>query len=496
MDLFAQPRKIENINAHNAYILGCDFASLATACYLIRDGKMKGEHIHIIDSIEQWQEENPYCPYLEKHSYYLWDLLRSIPSIETEGLTVLDEMNNLNQDDPVINQEVIHLSDTLISELVHFFLTSDEQLKNHTVQDVLSQKFLESDFYHYWYALFPVNDACTFKLTLHRYMHLLNSQNLVSPKYSIYQSIIVPMIDYLEKHHVIFHFNTEVTEITVHHYAESFTIKDDDTEETIGLTKSDLLFISSACHKMKKASENESLNIQEDASIMNAVVTTLDKKIIHYIKNILHKEPLSGHDMTGGMIPILESSWEMNWTVPRQPYYKKQLENQCVILLHGLNPHALGDFINKPMTQCTGWEICAEWLYHLGIPEDEILPLALTSSSTIPYVYHIEEKRVDSGGLNYRYIGRGVLFPGEYKDSLDCLAHTAMKAVYDLLHIQRSLPVSHYSLEDYLKAVSSLYGDTTFVENRSFTTRLVLKELLKRIEGNDLDSLLKEYKFY
>ena len=47
MDLFVKPRKRENIDAHNAYILGSDFTSLVTACYLLRDGSLKGEHIHI-----------------------------------------------------------------------------------------------------------------------------------------------------------------------------------------------------------------------------------------------------------------------------------------------------------------------------------------------------------------------------------------------------------------------------------------------------------------
>ena len=38
--------------------------------------------------------------------------------------------------------------------------------------------------------------------------------------------------------------------------------------------------------------------------------------------------------------------------------------------------------------------------------------------------------------------------------------------------------------------------DETFMETQSFTKRLVLKELLKRIEGSDLEALLKEYKFF
>ena len=59
---------------------------------------------------------------------------------------------------------------------------------------------MESDFYYYWHALFPVNDAYSFKVTLHRYMHILTTQCMISPKYCVYESVIVPIIEYLEAH--------------------------------------------------------------------------------------------------------------------------------------------------------------------------------------------------------------------------------------------------------------------------------------------------------
>ena len=39
-----------------------------------------------------------------------------------------------------------------------------------------------------------------------------------------------------------------------------------------------------------------------------------------------------------------------------------------------------GDYIKKPMKDCTGKEITEEWLYHLGVPEDEIEELAANLS--------------------------------------------------------------------------------------------------------------------
>ena len=40
--------------------------------------------------------------------------------------------------------------------------------------------------------------------------------------------------------------------------------------------------------------------------------------------------------------------------------------------------------MKKPMRECTGKEICMEWLYHLGVPEEQIEDLAAHSANTIP----------------------------------------------------------------------------------------------------------------
>ena len=46
-EAFARPEKPEGVDRKSAYLVGGGLASLAAACFLIRDGQMKGEHIHI-----------------------------------------------------------------------------------------------------------------------------------------------------------------------------------------------------------------------------------------------------------------------------------------------------------------------------------------------------------------------------------------------------------------------------------------------------------------
>ena len=48
-EAFAHPKKPEGVDQKSAYIVGSGLAALTAACYLVRDGKMKGEHVHILE---------------------------------------------------------------------------------------------------------------------------------------------------------------------------------------------------------------------------------------------------------------------------------------------------------------------------------------------------------------------------------------------------------------------------------------------------------------
>ena len=48
-EAFARPKKPEGVDHKSAYIVGSGLAALTAACYLVRDGQMKGEHIHVFE---------------------------------------------------------------------------------------------------------------------------------------------------------------------------------------------------------------------------------------------------------------------------------------------------------------------------------------------------------------------------------------------------------------------------------------------------------------
>lgn len=45
-EAFARPKKPEGVDQKSAYLVGSGLAALAAACYLVRDGQMKGENVH------------------------------------------------------------------------------------------------------------------------------------------------------------------------------------------------------------------------------------------------------------------------------------------------------------------------------------------------------------------------------------------------------------------------------------------------------------------
>ena len=49
---FAHPEKPKDVDKKSAYIIGTGLAGLTAAFYLVRDGQMKGEHIHVFEKLD------------------------------------------------------------------------------------------------------------------------------------------------------------------------------------------------------------------------------------------------------------------------------------------------------------------------------------------------------------------------------------------------------------------------------------------------------------
>ncbi len=179
-EAFARPKKPEGVDNKSAYIVGSGLAALTAACYLVRDGQMKGERVHILEkgptaggACDGWKFEN--IGYvmrggreMDNHFEVMWDLFHSIPSIETEGVSVLDEYYWLNKADPNYSlcratekrgQDAhtdgkFDISDKGAMEIMKLFFTPNEDLQDKRITDFFDDEVFNSNFWLYWRTMF------------------------------------------------------------------------------------------------------------------------------------------------------------------------------------------------------------------------------------------------------------------------------------------------------------------------------------------------------
>ena len=580
-EAFAIPKKPEGVDAKSAYLIGSGLAALSAACFLVRDGQMKGEHVHILEkdpipggACDGYKYQD--IGYvmrggreMDNHFECMWDLFRSIPSIEDENYTVLDEYYWLNKSDPnyslcraTVNRgQDAHtdgkfgLSDKGAMEILQLFMTPDEKLYDKKITDFFDDEVLNTNFWMYWRTMFAFENwhsALEMKRYLQRYIHhiggLPDFTALRFTRYNQYESMILPMVKYLESFGVQFHYNTKVVNVAFDcaggkKQATRIDILRDGLEDCIDLTENDLVFITNG-----GCVENSTIGSQNTAAPyrpeikegggwdlwrkiaaqdpsfghpdkfcydpelsnwMSATITTLDQKIVPYIKKICKRDPFNGKVVTGGIVTVKDSSWLLSWTLNRQQQFRDQPKDQLCVWVYGLFSDKPGDFVKKPMRECTGKEICMEGLYHIGVPADQIEELAANSANTVPcmmpYIDAFFMPRaagdrpdvVPEGAVNFAFLGqfaeteRDTIFTTEYS------IRTGMEAVYTLLNVDRGVPEvwgSVYDIRCLLDATVKLRDGKKITDmEMPLVGKLALKEALKKIEGTEVEKLLKEY---
>ena len=583
-EAFARPEKPEGVDKKSAYIIGTGLAGLSAAFYLVRDGQMKGEHIHLLEKLDlaggscDGRKDVTKGFYMrggremDNHFECMWDMFRSVPSIETPNVSVLDEYYWLNKHDPnyslcraTINcgedahtDKMFKLDRKSAISLSKLFITPEKDLENKKISDVLPDSFWKTNFWLYWQTMFAFqkwSSALEMKRYLCRYVHHIDGlpdfSALRFTKYNQYESMILPLTKYLESNGVKIEYGIDVKNVIFESkqnkkVATQIIYENNGQEKTIDLIEDDLVFITNGCctdtscygdqnnapdlSKIKNGNgESWDLwkNIASQASNgefgnpdkfcgnvdltnwMSATIEVSDENIIKHIINICKRDPRKGKVTTGGIVTVKDSTenWYLSWTINRQPQFKSQNKNSILVWVYALNTTKPGNFIEKAIKTCTGKEICEEWLYHIGIPTNEIEKYADKCNTTTCYMPYInaffqprEEKDrplvVPKESINFAFVGQFAETPRDTIFTTEYSIRTGMEAVYTLLKVDRAVPEvwgSKYDVRELLKACYYAVDKKSVDElPLTFAEKQAIKIVEKKIKGTDLEILFKE----
>ncbi|MGM0411429.1 MAG: oleate hydratase, partial [Bacillota bacterium] len=191
------------IQEREAYFVGGGIASLSGAAFLIRDGKMPAENIHILEKLDvvggaMDGAGNPEEGYVARGArmYTLFDdkpvyecvrdLFDTIPSLEDPDKSVLDNIYQFNKNNnqaaqtrliasngEILNASNYQLDDRHRLSLFRLFITTEDILGETTIEEWFSDSFFETNFWSLWATVFafqPWHSVAEMRRYMKRFM--------------------------------------------------------------------------------------------------------------------------------------------------------------------------------------------------------------------------------------------------------------------------------------------------------------------------------------
>ena len=444
-----------------AIMIGAGLSNMAAAVYLIQEGKWSGDQItfYALDNYgsndgsptqdvkdDYWNKNHP----MENQKGYiarggrmlnyrtyvdLMDLLDRVPSMTEPGLTAAEDTRQFDAAHPTYDKARLltggqgivdggklglnNKSRKLLTQLIMMPDSQEEKLDNITIADYFKDntEFFESNFWFMWETTFAFRTRSSAQ-ELRRYMHQMiyeftQIEHLVGvnrTRYNQYESIMKPLINYLEKEgcHIVLNrrvvdwkfkdskMQDEITVTGLHMVntktdENEFVPVDDDTAVIFtngSITDSATLgdFNTPAAENMdygaasslwKKASDHfynlgnpDKFFADRDASEwVSFTLTTKNHLFLNEIARITTQEPgnaLNSFLSTDPVTPLGQKDVTMSIVVHHQPHFTSQKPNETVLWGYFLYPRRHGEIIDKPYIEMTGKEMLQELIGQLS----------------------------------------------------------------------------------------------------------------------------------
>jgi oleate hydratase len=429
-----------------------------------------------------------------------FDLLSSIPSTSDPSISVTEETNLaesearwynkarlVDRDGKITNFHTLGFSERDRIDLLALMAAPERALDSKRITDCFADHFFETNFWFEWCTLFafqPWHSAIEFKRYLLRFIHHFSTidtqEGVYRTRYNQYDSMAVPLVKWLRDRGVEIRFETTVkdlgftaggTQITV----DSIECIEAGSEKSIPVGEEDFVFVTngsmtadktfgsmSSAPAIDRSKRSGAWQLWEtlargrpqfgNASVFDGhveesvwesfTVTVSDPTFFELMRNFSASEAGKG-----GLITFKDSNWLITLSIFHQPFFPSQPEDAFVWWGYGLYHDKPGDYVKKPMAECTGKEILEEVLGHLRFNDQKEAILA--SSNVIPCMMPYitsqflvrktgdRPKVVPDGSTNLAFLGQFAELPDDVVFTVEYSIRSAQTAVYSLLKLDR-----------------------------------------------------------
>jgi oleate hydratase len=424
------------------------------------------------------------------------DLLGTIPTQGYPNINVAEQFLTFNGEHPFDDQTHIvdrdlrpvhgpryglSLGDGLA--LAKLSLTPEASLQGQLIRDVFSPKLFETEFWLLWSTLMgslPQHSVIEFRRYLNRFVYLFpdlsSMAHVFRSQFNQHEAFIKPLVAWLEAKQVNFVKGAVVKDVGFAESSGRLTADRLDIQlgsgpTTIVVASDDIVLVTTGSQaadmspgKMDEppgppphpgqswalwktlAGKHRGFGNPDaffgdpritDSRWVTFTVTTTGTEFLDEITNLTHSGTGSG-----GLLTLQDSSWIISLSIFEQPEVLSQPPGTSVWWGYGLYPERKGNYVQKPMYECTGREILTELLAHLRF--DKTAAATMTNSICVPcnmpYVNNIWLPRksgdrppvVPEGVTNLGLLGQYVELERDIAFTFEYSTRAAWEAVHRL----------------------------------------------------------------
>jgi oleate hydratase len=461
---------------------------------------------------------------LEPNMECLWYLCAKVPSLRRPDRTVLDDVWDFNSREPIHSEyrliekqgRVVHVHDhkmdgALVALMLRLLYVPETELEGMSIEEYFPPRFFDTNLwwcFHSMLAFKRYHSVIEAKRYFRRFSHLGPEidylHGILHTDLNEYEAIIKPTQVWLQSLGVRLRTGVAVTDIQMtadNNTVVGLEVVQDEKVSRIDVAPHDMVFFTNGSMSQnstfgdshtvaptnRDARQRGVFTLWEKLATRDAkfgspatFISDIDKTkwvsffptITDYPQFVERIERVSGSKAgCGGAITIKDSAWDISFELHHKPFFLNQPDNVEVLWGYGLYGENVGNYVKKPMCDCTGHEILTELLYHLGMLDmrDDLLAHTYVSTAMMPYITSQfmprkvadRPKVVPAGCMNLAFIGQYVETPEDAVFTVETSCRTAMQAVFALTGIDKKpleVQPTYYDTRYMLAAAKKFSG--------------------------------------